>query len=130
MSRHDKVKACTVFATEPKMLKVCVVRFPTGAVGVFKLLLREGTAQLLVEDAGTLHGIAETLVDSEESAKVLAVGLLLNAAEGSAQRTNNFGLLMRCELLQEGLIDVDAFKRMAAWIAMRGVIHRAMDSAL
>jgi hypothetical protein len=112
------------------MLEVCIVRFPTGAVGVFKLLLRERTAELLVEDAGRLHGIAKTLFDSEESEKALAVWLLLNAAQASAQRTNNFGLLMRCELLQEGLIDVDAFQSMAAWIAMRGVIHRVMDSAL
>jgi hypothetical protein len=36
---------------------------------------------------------------------------------------------MRCEVLQEGLIDVEVFKRLAAWIAMRGIIQRAMDGA-
>jgi hypothetical protein len=111
------------------MLDVCTVRFPTGAVGVFKLVLNGGIARLLVDDGDGLHGINEMRVDPDESTNRIAIELLLNAAEESAHKFNHFEVLMRCELLREGLIDAHAFRRLAARVAMRGVIRRAMDGA-
>ena len=117
MSRPAKTTDCITSTAECGMLDVCAVRFPTGAVGAFKLVLHEGIAKLVVDDRGTLHGISETPVDPAQSTKEVALGLLLNAAEASANRVNHFDVLLRSVLLQEGLIDADAFQSLAAWIA-------------
>jgi hypothetical protein len=127
MSRDAKTSGRTMSAAESSILNVCAVRFPAGAVGAFKLMLHEGAARLLVDDGAGLHGISEMSVDPAGSTKEMSMRLLLSAAEASARRTTHFDLLLRCELLQEGLIDADAFRSLAAWIAMRGVIGRAMD---
>ena len=128
MSRHVKTTGSTTTA-ESTTFDVCALRFPTGVVGVFKLVLEDGIARLVVADAGRLHAINEMPADPARSAKRIAIDLLFNAAEASARRCNHFDVLMRCEVLQEGLIDVEAFKRLAAWIAMRGIIQRAMEGA-
>jgi hypothetical protein len=118
--------ACSIPTADSSMLDVCTLRFPTGAVGVFKLALDEGVARLLVEDGEGLHGINEMPVDPAQSTSRIAIGLLLNAAEESAHKFNHFDVLLRCELLREGLIDTDDFRRLAARVAMRGIIRRAM----
>lgn len=127
MSRYAKTGGCTTSTTESTMLDVCALQFPNGAVGAFKLLLADGIARLLVAEGGSLHAVSEMPVDPDRSAKQTAIGLLVGAAAASAYKFNHFDLLMRCELLQEGLIDADAFRSLAAWIAMRGIIQRAMD---
>ena len=129
MSRHAKTSGRTTSAAESSILNVCAVRFPAGAVGAFKLVLHEGVARLVVDDGAGLHGISETPVDPAQSTKEVALGLFLKAAEASANRVNHFDVLLRSVLLQEGLIDADAFQSLAAWIAMRGVIHRTMSGA-
>jgi hypothetical protein len=111
------------------MFDVCALRFPTGAVGAFKLALHEDIAKLFVDDGATSHGISEMSVDPALSTEEMAIALLLRATEASAHRVKHFEVLMRCELLQEGLIDADAFRCLAAWIAMRGIVQRAMDRA-
>ena len=129
MSRHVKTTGSTASAVESTTFDVCALRFPTGVVGVFKLVLEDDIARLVVADAGTLHAINEMPADPARSAKRIAIDLLFNAAEASARRCNHFDVLMRCEVLQEGLIDVEVFERLAAWVAMRGIIQRAMDGA-
>jgi len=129
MPRYAKTSGCTVSTAESRMFDVCALRFPAGAVGAFKLVLHEGIAKLFVDDGARLHGISEMSVDPAQSTEEMAIGLFLSAAEASAHRVNHFDVLMRCELLQEGLIDADAFRSLAAWIAMRGIIQRAMDGA-
>jgi hypothetical protein len=99
-------------------------------VGAFKLVLDDGIAKLLVDDGAALHGISEMPVDPALSTTGMAMGLLLDAAEASAQRTNHYDLLMRSALLREGLMDVGSFQHLAAWIAMRGVVRRAMEGAM
>ena len=111
------------------MFDVCALRFRSGAVGAFKLALHEDMAKLFVDDGAGLYGISEMSVDPDESKEEMAIGLLLIAAEASAHRVKHFDVLMRCELLQEGLIDADTFRCLAAWIAMRGIVQRAMDRA-
>ena len=129
MSRYAKPRGCTILTAEFSMFDVCALRFPAGTVGAFTLMLHEDIAKLFVDDGARLHGISEMLVDPALSTEDMAIGLLLRAAEASAHRVKHFDVLLRCELLQEGLIDADTFRCLAAWIAMRGIIRRAMDGA-
>ena len=128
-TRSAMMSPCTSFPADSAMMNVCTVRFPTGAVGVFKLALHDGIARLLVDDGEGLHRINEMPVDPSQSTNRIAIWLLLNAAEESAHRFNHFDVLMRSELVREGLIDANDFRRLAARVAMRGVIRRAMDGA-
>ena len=129
MSRYAKTRGCTISTAESRMFDVCALRFRSGAVGAFKLVLHEDNAKLFVDDGARWHWISEMSVDPDETTEEMAIGLLLIAAEASAHRVKHFDVLMRCELLQEGLIDADNFRCLAAWIAMRGIIQRAMDGA-
>jgi hypothetical protein len=122
--------APTISYPDFAMLDVCTLRFPTGAVGVFKLALDDGIARLLVDDGDGLHTINEMPVDPAQSISWIAIALLLNTAEASAHKFNHFDVLMRCELMREGLIDAYDFRTLAARVAMRGIIRRAMDRAI
>ena len=130
MPRYAKTSGCTISTAELRIFDVCSIRFPTGVVGAFKLVLHEGIAKLVVVDGARLHGISEMSLDPARSTEEMAIELLLNAAEASAHRVNHFDVLMRCVLLREGLIDANAFRSVAAWIAMRGIVQRAMDAAM
>jgi hypothetical protein len=96
-------------------------------VGVFKLSLDEGMAKLLVDDGEGLHAINEMALDPSQSTSRIAVSLFLKAAEESAHKFNHFEVLLRCELLREGLVNANDFRTLAARVAMRGIIRRAME---
>jgi len=116
----------TMSTVESRMLEVCTLQFPTGAVGAFKLLLDDAVARLVVDDGKALHGITAMAIDPARTPSWIAIRLLLSAVEASAHRTGHFDLLTRCRLLHEGLIDVNIFRGLAARIATCGVIRRAM----